>query len=523
MSHYLSTFLYEPIARQARRFSSPHIGEPVEDLASHHGHETGQRLRAYNTPALSIDEDDEMSTISGQPVVLSPTSEDGELEEALQAFRRNEPGSSPFDRGSTASSDQTVGVSRSARTPLEIHPQEDPETIGNPPRRFTDRFRSANTSISSSINDTGLAHGESPSNSRRSTLQGGATSGLQTYTTDGVLPEDDGMRVMRNKIIEIQSQDASSAEKSRLMHELMIQRYSLHHPSLLLPHYPRNRSPGSFRSQERPFTPSSGLSISDTMQSSPLQTSVSSVGDQENMCQVTLEDLTPTYWIPPIASTANNVTGDPTTRDSADSSMIQDDHDDQDSDLGCAHYKRNVKLQCDSYNTAQISIIGNPRSLPGMDVRNDGSSQIQDNVDLLLPEAVQAFSRGRTSGRNSLIRRPATSATALDALRTRPSEVRLRNAHSASPVSSWVVIPDGSAQVPADADAMDMDVEDEEDDVDFWGGESPRERALSAEKRVRNAATISDSDDDSDDSDEIMDDESEEDDDDDHMDIFGHR
>ena len=158
-----------------------------------------------------------------------------------------------------------------------------------------------------------------------------------------------------------------------------------------------------------------------------------------------------------------------------------------------------------------------------MDTQNDGNAQTRDDVDLLLPEAVQAFARGRTSGRNSLIRRPATSATALDALRTRPSEVHLRDARSASPpAGGWIVIPDGSAHTLINTDTMEMHDEDEDDDVDFWGGESPRERALSAERRTRDAATSDDSDDDSD---EIMDDESEDedDDDDDHMDIFGHR
>ncbi|MCJ1399027.1 hypothetical protein MMC11_002229 [Xylographa trunciseda] len=519
MTHYLSTFLYEPIARQARRFSNPHITESLEDLTSHHGNEANGRLGVYeeeSSSALNIDENHEMSTISEQAVMLSPTSEDGGLEEELQALRHNESVGRPFVRGSTASSDQTVGASRSDTTPVAIHPQEGSETSSDPPRHPTDRLRSTNTSISSSINDTGLARTESSSSSRRGTLQGGAITGLQSYTNDGVLPEDDGMRIMRNKIIEIQNQDASITEKSRLMHELMIQRYSSHHPSLLLPHYPRNRSPGSFRSQERPFTPSSERSISDTIQSSPPQTSVSSVGDQDTICQVTLEDLTPTYWIPPVK---------PTSREVAENFMIQDEQDDQDPKSKVKYHWLGLKCAvCDSYNTAQISIIGNPRSLPGTDVQNDGNPQIQDNVDLLLPEAVQAFSRGRTSGRNSLIRRPATSATALDALRTRPSEVRLRDSHSASPAAgSWVVIPDGSAEVPVDLDAMDMDDEDEEDEVDFWGGESPRERALSAETRTRDAATMNDSDDDSEDSDEVMDDESEEDDDDDHMDIFGHR
>ena len=159
---------------------------------------------------------------------------------------------------------------------------------------------------------------------------------------------------------------------------------------------------------------------------------------------------------------------------------------------------------------------------------NEGNSQTQENVDLLLPEAVQAFSRGRASENNSLIRRPATSVTALDALRTRSSEMLLRNVHSASPSpGSWVVVQDGSTQALVNAVTIDMDdssdVGDEEDDVDFWGGESLRERALLDERRIRDAAELDDSDDASDDSDEVMDDESEEDDDDDHMDIFGHR
>ncbi|MCJ1415848.1 hypothetical protein MMC32_002182 [Xylographa parallela] len=347
MSHYLSTFLYEPIARQARRFSSPHITEPVDDLTFRHDSETNGRLRVYeeeDSSALDIDDNHEMATISGLPLVISPTSEVGGLDEELRVLQNNELASSPFDRGSTTSSDQTVGASRSETTSLQIQHQEDSETVNNRARRTPARFRSTNTSISSSMNDTGLAHNGSTSSSRRSTLQGAVVSGVQSYLNDGVLPEDDGMRVMRKKIIEIQSQDISIAEKSRLMHELMIQPYSSHHPSLLLPHYPRNRSPGSFRSQERPFTPSSGLSISDTMHSSPPQTSVSSVGDQENVCQVTLEDLAPTYWIPPFPTVSIN-TSDPITRVSVENLMVQDEQDDQDRDLGCAHYKRNVKLQ----------------------------------------------------------------------------------------------------------------------------------------------------------------------------------
>ena len=80
-------------------------------------------------------------------------------------------------------------------------------------------------------------------------------------------------------------------------------------------------------------------------------------------------------------------------------------------------------------------------------------------------------------------------------------------------------------------DDIEIESSDEEDDVDFWGGESPRDRALSADRARRTAEMQfvrddgeEDEDDDEDD-DEVMEDESDDDDDEDydHMEIFGHR
>ncbi|MCJ1475352.1 hypothetical protein MMC13_004014 [Lambiella insularis] len=181
---------------------------------------------------------------------------------------------------------------------------------------------------------------------------------------------------------------------------------------------------------------------------------------------------------------------------------------------------------CDSYNTAQISITGNSRTNRGASPDELIDTHMVENADLLLPEAVQTFSGGQPAVRSGMIRRPATSEIALDALRIRPSEVHLRDAHSASPsAASWVVVPNDGMQAEVPTDLMDVDGgnDDNEDDVDFWGGESPRERALSTQGR-RDAEEMDGSEDESedDDDDEIMDDDSE-DDEDDHMDIFGHR
>jgi hypothetical protein len=71
------------------------------------------------------------------------------------------------------------------------------------------------------------------------------------------------------------------------------------------------------------------------------------------------------------------------------------------------------------------------------------------------------------------------------------------------------------------------DSTDEEEDVDFWGGESPRERTVVPNREAIFNEPPSDGDD-SDEEDEVMDDEcmtadDDDEDEDDHMELFGHR
>lgn len=105
------------------------------------------------------------------------------------------------------------------------------------------------------------------------------------------LPEDDGMRTLRAKMHEIQHLAASTEEKARAMHLLMTKDYiTLNNPD----HH-----------------------VSDLFQRGPLCHPVRS---SDNPYNITSQDLEPSY--------------------------CSDHINDEGTGLGCAHYSRNVKVQC---------------------------------------------------------------------------------------------------------------------------------------------------------------------------------
>ena len=113
-----------------------------------------------------------------------------------------------------------------------------------------------------------------------------------TSPTPGTsLPEDDGMRTLRAKMHEIQHLAASTEEKARAMHLLMTKDYiTLNNPDHQMP---------------------------DLFQQGPLCHPVRS---SDNPYNITPQDLEPSY--------------------------CSDHINDEGTGLGCAHYSRNVKVQC---------------------------------------------------------------------------------------------------------------------------------------------------------------------------------
>jgi hypothetical protein len=125
---------------------------------------------------------------------------------------------------------------------------------------------------------------------------------------------------------------------------------------------------------------------------------------------------------------------------------------------------------CDSYNTAQLRILSDTpiSSSPAEEL---GSPQ--NEVDTIMPEALQAANRGRTLTISNQAPRNATSASALDHLRpAQPTALLGRTTRAASE--------DVVAHTQNDlgqSEPMDTDDTDGEDSVEFWGGESPRPQA----------------------------------------------
>ena len=120
-------------------------------------------------------------------------------------------------------------------------------------------------------------------------------------------------------------------------------------------------------------------------------------------------------------------------------------------------------------------------------------------------------------GRSTFIMSQPRTASASAITSTRVATRSYRNAQSTSPTAMGRLV--FATQLDDDSsDAMDTS----DDEVDFWGGESPRERML--HERLRTTSSIEDS---SESDDEMMDEvvegvEDDEEDEDD-MEIFGHR
>lgn len=133
---------------------------------------------------------------------------------------------------------------------------------------------------------------------------------VQTRTGSGALPEDDGMRPLRRKINAIWAGPGTAQEKSRLVHTLMTERYRL---------------------SQNALTPaSSSIATSPPLRAaSPF--SLASVRSDDVSFNLSSTDLQPTYAPLGADETPDQITGE----------MPKPD-------LGCVHYKRNVKMQCAS-------------------------------------------------------------------------------------------------------------------------------------------------------------------------------
>lgn len=343
MSHYISSFLIEPVVRQARRFSRP------TDDSSPGNNEDSRRSGGLATAAAAAHEEeidlrihtrgeDVGGAIAGSPEAISLTSDDGPVDGEMLPRPDGEGNPVRLELLETSNLEPAVHARQYTVQIAE-------ETSDNPLYGVPDNFRptrsSTNNSVRSMIGASLQPEGSTVLPSRSMTGEDGRSgAGSQEgRALDGSLPADDGMGPMRKRIIAIQRTDSSNEEKARLVHSLMTEKQNTSQQSLHHLPIPRARSPSSVQSSERPFTPSSPKSMESLRQTLSPPTSFSSTADSNNPFQLTPEDLKPTYYERP----APIVKEGEIERRSSES-------EDESKALGCAHYKRNIKLQCSACN-----------------------------------------------------------------------------------------------------------------------------------------------------------------------------
>ncbi len=355
MSNLIHSYLIDPVVRQARRYSghstsseNPRPGSPQTTsdgvaVSEQDGPLSGimeENLEAWDR-SLNIG-DVVLDTISGQPVVQSPTAEYDRLD--------IEPDYVDDASGSVASivvdppaRDGIDSASTSRRSTYQI----DEDTSNNPRHGIPERFRSTTTSLGNSalvVAEPGSTSDEGSSRSRGNSDNETFRSAAASYSSwmgQGSLPANDGHGAMRKRILDIRQMNASNEDKARLIHDIMTEQYNSSQASLHAPRVGGPHSQASLVRQERPFSPNSAFS-NPSAPATATSISTSPTAYTINFYNLRPHDLMPTYVPKP-----TNVTLTTSAGQSRVESVDQDSENEEDLKiLGCEHYRRNVKLQC---------------------------------------------------------------------------------------------------------------------------------------------------------------------------------
>ena len=271
MTSLVSDFLINPVLRQARRFSSGFATE-APDSPAHGTLRPATAAAASRTrveEAISESEEDGIVSSAGDPA--HPSLIDIPPAAASQVQ----------DDGEQLAGDE---VRDAVPQPADLNLESDQDT--------------ANQSEASGAATVAWSSKHAP-----------------------VLPEDDGMGVLRQRILTIQSRDIPAEQKAVLMHHLLLEGYT---KSQLTFQAKRALLPES-RSSQAPLEEQSRLPAA-------LQNLWNSISDNAGPLDIPLteEDLRPSYAPEP-----------------SDDFVERHEHVEGGRRLlGCEHYRRNVKLQC---------------------------------------------------------------------------------------------------------------------------------------------------------------------------------
>lgn len=348
MSAFINSMLIEPVVRQARRFSYPADSNPPEPLS--HATENSRREQESTRDAAQLISDSQTQNnsepvtnrvasswnISGLPIRYEPTPLDDP--ESLHSRHGNpEPLHSrsmevlpPLDHGTGASPQDYRSYSVDHVSNISRNP-----TFGMPERL---RGQTAMTPTPSGgfMPSVGLTSGDQ--NATRS-----REGSLGNLKMSGHLPIDDGMQPLRRKIQLIRDMALSSEEKARRMHALMVADYEAFKMST-------DRAEESSRPKADGVTAdikNLALRTSDQGQISRLMSStdVDPSRDISDGFVLSSDDLRPTYRRRRSSSASRRRLALSMKMSSTEG---VEDQEDEEVSLGCKHYMRNVKIQCDA-------------------------------------------------------------------------------------------------------------------------------------------------------------------------------
>ncbi|ERF75638.1 hypothetical protein EPUS_04618 [Endocarpon pusillum Z07020] len=346
MSEYFSSLIVEPVVRSARRLSRISTGEdPPHFLPGvPESLRTWYPRRLWNTsPPASVNEDDNQdghtvsnSTLIGPwatPIPSPPPEamESGE-NDASNAEQHDAPAAAPFPplEPQIAQQPQVTQQPRRAR-PGEVRAHSD--TSINPLRELPDRSRIHEEDVRGHSQSDPVARVREEAGASRaanSLQMARAHYGNhgQTRSRDGsgTLPADDGKGAMRRKIHAIWQGDGTVEEKSQMLHSLMMEQYNSSRIGL----QGGSSMPKGMAVSASPLTSSSLKGSDEAGLGSPMSLDVAP--EEDKRFHLSPTDMTPTYAPP----------------DTEDHTLetVEVRIERQAPQLGCPHYKRNVKLQC---------------------------------------------------------------------------------------------------------------------------------------------------------------------------------
>ena len=333
MSDYLSSFIIEPVVRQARRISGLNSGEETPGSgilpAVPESLRTWYPSRLWNTsPPQSVDDDEskqaERSNAgSGSWAAQLPSPPLDPMETAAPA---RADARSPTVIAFPPLEPQIAQLSLRPARLQALRGGNQSETSFNPSHELPDRSRIHENATRDHAQSDPLTRLRAATVFRNQQPGIPEESALPQPTRDpsNALPEDDGMSEMRYRIGLIWNGDGTNEEKSQQIHNLMMQSYNT------AKRRTQKRAGSPLTKSTVPGTPVDSTMIIEERSVTPLSL------NSDTTWNLRPEDLIPTYApLPP-----------PNDSDEHIDSMV--DHDPISELYGCTHYRRNVKIQCNT-------------------------------------------------------------------------------------------------------------------------------------------------------------------------------